>query len=1342
MRSRSSSRATPRPSPQPSPNPSPHPSPQLAALSSPEPSPTSSANSANSSYSPTSSHSFSAALPPLAPLSIGDMPPSASIAPASHFNYASPPSRRVKGVFKAPATPSSTSVQSAVAAHAASSGLSYAAPQPLRRHAKASPLPTPHTLHDSPVPDGATHPRSGSLSHSGRSLPRFHMADFSDSSPSVSPNVSPSDSPRDRWHKQANGVLLSPKPPSPPLNHTNTFHRVPTPYIATPPVPPPLLSSPTSLVSRRSLNQSMAVMTAENSRDASHRDVKVIVTKGGSSVAVTVPPSPPPPSPSSSVRHAHANHVVPSFHKASSVPPHTLAPPTLPSPTHQTRTVSSPVVIHSIPSATPALSYPPALSPSSSALALLHASHVFVKSSASLLSRWQKRWLMLTQHRAPPYYRLTLYAQPGQSDPLDTLNISTTSTVTGSIDKRKQCRLCICADGKELIVDCLDVAEKTTWNLALQQAALLTHHSASAMSPTALRALSFPPSQTAAASANALTSWQQYFFHLYYALPEVGYVHSHYDAAMVKFKERFIDEEAIVRFLLSSVNEEVRRDNNKPTDHNVPQDDGSGAIYVNESAITAYLSAKFGATSLPSQLLTHALAATVQSTAPQPSLHPVPFSHTSTNPPPVVIDPINQSQLLTLPNPTVPASPSAGQLKQRFEQRLHSPGTLHHLSTLLLSSSRALSALAFRLLWLIVGNVYPPSLTSNIVQLYLASLTPTARGSSEMIASMRCLLFAQSIAQDTAGLRSSFLRPFVLPCLLSSLAFSPFSLRESTLKDVSACLLQQPNNIMAFASLPQWQTLLLALLTDIHYDVVKDIGGMDRREVSDGEEIESVTVGGESVGRIVWHEDVTMRADYQLQRSVYSYVHNMFAIVHYRAFLTVPSASSPSASSPLSFTSVLCSTLDSLFTFAGPRITTQRTAFLMLSTLLNLIDANVTKRAVLYSSDTHSADWRNLSALLSILRAYTFHCHHWIATDSDTHTYLAAQSNIRMVLYQCKFRHPSFIPFHSLLDSKPVTLDTVGVHFDEEGAAADLPLVKRVLGILEAVRVDAPSDATVHFRGCSEDDRMYLLSLYHYYVFFESSFDFLAGLQERLQMDDTINIRKLREAVVAFMEAEDAKMKRDAVTNKKLNKLPRKDSPRSSVVSDDRSNRLKTEMSRTVTASAPRDSPLQPYGTPTSKRLSITRRSEQEDRYRSPAGVRRQLHSELAKEKSTTIGSHISLPQHTPPTPDSPTHSNASSNVESAQHKRGSSDSLKTELYSKLSTRAEVQLARECSEETLVGQRQGSYVSTEKSADSDEDRSVNDEERSGSRGHKDSWSVNGAGGGDGDGLQIVLPTTP
>ena len=975
-------------------------------------------------------------------------------------------------------------------------------------------------------------------------------------------------------------------------------------------------------------------------------------------------------------------------------------------------------------------------SPSSSALALLHASHVFVKSSSSLLSRWQKRWLMLTQHRTPPCYRLTLYAQPGQSDPLDTLVISAASTVTASADKRKQCRLCINADSKELTIDCVDVAEKTAWQIALQQATLLTQQSASALSPTAPRALSFPPSST----ASALTSWQQYFFHLYYSLPEVGYVHSHYDAAMAKFKERFANEEAIVRFLLGSVKEEVRRE--KPSsDERRPSQDGAsleegGAVYVNESALTAYLSAKFGTTSLPTQLLNHALATNTPSAQHQ-QLHPVPFNHTSASaPPPVVIDPINQAQLLTTPNPLLPTSPSAGAPKQRFEQRLHSPGTLHHLSSLLLSSSPALSALAFRLLWLIVGNVYPPSLTSSIVQLYVASLAPKARGSSEMITSMRCLLFAQSIEQDTVGLRSSFFRPFVLPCLLSSLALSSFSLRESTLKDLAACLLQQPNNIMAFACLPQWQTLLLSLLTDVHYDVVKDIGGLHRAEASDGEEIESVTVGGESVGRIVWHEDVTMRADYQQQRSVYSYVHNMFAVIHYRAFLTVPSAASPTASSSLSFNTLLCSTLDSLFTFAGPRITTQRTALLMLSTLLNLIDANITKRSVLNSSDTHSADWRNLSALLAILRAYAFHCHHWIATDSDTHTYVTQQSNIRMVLYQCKFRHPSFTPFQSLLDSKPPTADLVGVHFDEEGAAADLPLVRRVLAILEALRLDVPPDGTAHFRGCSEEDRLYLSSLHHYYLFFESSHAFLAGLQERLQADDTINIRRLREAVIAFLEQEDAKLKREREASKKSKLLRTEGSGSRSSVSDDRASRVKLEVSRTMLA---RDSPPSSNATPT-RRISVTRRSEQEGSFRTPpAPIRRQLHSELVKEKSITVASHVSLPQHTPPSPHSLTHSNTAGK----EHKRTSSDSLtQPELYSKLSLRVGEQVRRDSSEDAQARPRQseaGSYVSTEKLDSDGEDRSINDAEQSGSRENKDSWSLNV--NGDSYALQVV-PFTP
>ena len=1270
---------------------------------------------------------------------------SASIAPASHFSYASPPSRRLKAITKSPASP----LLSRHATRTPQPVFSGSITQPARRRPpKPSPpaTPTSSSLSNDTliVSDIASLSRADSHSHShsglsAAALPRFHMADFDDS-PSASPSPSPSPSSSDRRHKPAMGTSC--KPPSPPLNNTNTFYR-PPPAQRLSAQPVPLLhSSPNSLVSRRSLQQSMAVLHAEPGGDAK----AVLLTKSGSSIAVILPPSPPPPSPSSSTSavRLHSHHSSPTVHTslAANAPPalskgasmpahlHTNPPPQLPSAAQPNRTVSSPVVI-AIPSASPKLPGPAPLSPSSSALSLLHASHVFVRSSTSLLARWQKRWLMLTQHRAQPYYRLTLYSQPGQSDPLDNLTITTSTTVSGSADKRKQCRLTVCADGKELTIDCLDVAERNTWHLALQQAALLTYHSASALSPTALRALSFPPAPTATGNGSALTSFQQYFFHLYYALPEVGYVHSHYDAAMAKFKERFVDEEAIVRYLLESVQEEARRD--KPSEQT---DDSGAAIYVNQSAITAYLSVKFETTTLPSLLLTHALASTRSASLPTP--HPVPYSHTANTLPPVVIDPINQAQLLTGASLAVPASPSAGPQKQRFEQRLHSAGTLHHLSSLLLLSSPALSAVTFRLLWLLLGNVYPSSLTCSIVQLYLASLTSEARGSSEMIASLRCLLFGQSIAQDAFGLRSNFLRPSVLPCLLSSLACSSFSLRDATLKDLAACLLQQSNNILALASLPHWQTLLLQLLTDVHYDVVKDIGGLDKREASDGEEIESVTAEGESVGRIVWHEDVTTRADYAPQRSVYSYVHNMFAIVHYRAFLTVAS------SSPLSFTSLLCATLDALFTSAGPRVATQRTAFLLLTTLLNLIDANVAKRCVLQSTSAQSADWRNLSALLSVLRAYTFYCHHWIATDGDySHAYVGAQQPpaVRMVLYQCKFRHPSFVPFHALLDARPVKLDTVGVHFDEEGAAADLPLVKRALRILQAVRLDAPPEATERFRAASDEDRAYLQSLHQHYTVFEASVDFLAGLQERLQMDDTINIRRLSEAVLAFIEAEEAKAKRDG--GRKSHKLapaaPKKDSPRGSVL-DERGSRSNLEVSRTATATTPRGS-TPSYSTPVNKRMSVTRGSEL-GRYSSPAspaGVRRQLHSELAREKSTTLASHVSLPQRTPS--DSPRHSAALSTTESAPvHKRASSDSL-PDAYSKLSLTAtdEQQLTREHSGDAADGQRQGSFVSTEK-LDSDEDRSVNEaDERSGS---KNSWSINGPAGGEADGLQVGPPCTP
>ena len=574
------------------------------------------------------------------------MPPSASVAPASHFNYSTPTSRRVVAVTKGPTSPSHSSNLAAHPIRPATPAIPQS-PRTPRQHTKQTPPSTPSTPKGPHAADGRGHARSASHSSSAHTptLPRFHVFDFNDASPSVSPKASPT-SPKDTWQSQA-GPLSPYKPPSPTLNHTNTFYRMPTTYTAVTPTPAPLLSPTNRFVSGRSLDQLMAAAAAESSM--------VVVNRSSSSMSVYLPPPPSPSSrPLSPSFSTRSSHYAPSLNKAPSLPSHTLAlPPLLPSPARQVRTVSSPVVKHSAPSAPPPLSGPPAPTSPSSALAVLHASHVFVKTSSSLLSRWQKRWLMLTQHRSSPFYRLALYTQPGQAYSLDTLHISTSSTVTGSTDRRKQCRLTIRAGKKELIIDCVNVAEKTAWSTALKQAALLTHHSASALSPTASRALSFPP-PSSTATASALTSWQQFFFHLYYALPEVGYVHARYDAAMAKFRERFIDEQAIVRFLLDTVKEEARRE--QSTDTTAPHEDG--AVYVNESPITAYLSAKFGTTSLPTQLLNHALADNNTTAATHSLQHPAPSSDTRAVTAPINIDPINQAQLLTAPGPAVPTSPS------------------------------------------------------------------------------------------------------------------------------------------------------------------------------------------------------------------------------------------------------------------------------------------------------------------------------------------------------------------------------------------------------------------------------------------------------------------------------------------------------------------------------------------------------------------------------------------------------------------------------------------------------------------------------------------------------------
>ena len=684
-----------------------------------------------------------------------------------------------------------------------------------------------------------------------------------------------------------------------------------------------------------------------------------------------------------------------------------------------------------------------------------------------------------------------------------------------------------------LSLDTLTPADRTQWLLSLQQAILLTQHAAAMSAQSAsVQPLIFPTSPSPSpkssngagdgAEASSMSPFQAYFFHLHYNLPEVGYTHTQYDHALTQFRTSFPTHEAILHFLLEQLPEEEKavREARAGAGPGTDADDDAAVraaahshqLHINEASMTAWLSLKFGATSLPSTLLAHTLSVAAQSqqsaSLAHTLLHPNVFSTASPPPTPsIIVDPITQTQVLLTPHSQPP--PTAHVAVGTFHQKIHSSATLHHLSPLLYSTSPARSALSFRLLWLLLANVYPPPVASAIFTTYLAQATPAVQGSDDMSATLRALLFAPLVHQQPGmvGLRTPFLRPYVLPPLFSCLSHAPFTLRAVALKDISSCLLN-PANVSCLASLPSWQSSLLSLLTDVHYSVVRDIGGLDRRDsptFDEGEEV-AIEVAGVVHGRLVWHEDVTSREDYAPQRAVYQYAHNIFAVVHYRTFLTSPS-----------FPTLFASTLDQLFTFGGPRISTQRTAVLLLHTLLNLVDRNVSKRAIMTSCNTQAVEWRNFAALLSIVRVYVFLCHQWTATDNDTHTYTSPASHIRFVVYHCKFRHPAFVPFaHLMQTTASAASDTLGVHFDDEWAATDAPLIQRVLGIMQELKLDEPPPPNAY----SEVDRQQLQALYAQFCFFDAALEFLLALQGR-----THAVKPLREAVVHFLEEEGRKAK-------------------------------------------------------------------------------------------------------------------------------------------------------------------------------------------------------------------------
>ncbi len=134
---------------------------------------------------------------------------------------------------------------------------------------------------------------------------------------------------------------------------------------------------------------------------------------------------------------------------------------------------------------------------------------------------------------------------------------------------------------------------------------------------------------------------------------------------------------------------------------------------------------------------------------------------------------------------------------------------------------------------------------------------------------------------------------------------SPYHSRVVTLKSVNALFLQNPANCELIRKTSFWQHWLFSLLTDLNFH--------------------DVFAGSKDMSLL---ENLTVHANSSLLKQVYAYTMNVFTMIHHDAFLTLPSPQ---------FYTALCSSIDSVPSFAGQNIKSQAIARCLLAAVATYV---------------------------------------------------------------------------------------------------------------------------------------------------------------------------------------------------------------------------------------------------------------------------------------------------------------------------------------------------------------------------------------------------------------------
>lgn len=352
---------------------------------------------------------------------------------------------------------------------------------------------------------------------------------------------------------------------------------------------------------------------------------------------------------------------------------------------------------------------------------------------------------------------------------------------------------------------------------------------------------------------------------------------------------------------------------------------------------------------------------------------------------------------------------------------LHSKEFIRHVCAVFIAADRTAHGLAVRLLWVLFRGIMNKADAAKEFAQFMEIHCSGVKFNMEIKNALLAILLQTpaKVVDTTDKLTVSFYMPVHNPstwqALLVALKISDFPTRKAALEDVNTILHDNFENCRSLRRNEKWQSWIYEILTDVPKNKNADA----------------------------------------VLKTVFAYCINVVTLIHYQYFMKKPY-----------FAEVLMSSLYRLHNFGASSSECQRVGGTMLAALSSKLGAQHKN----FSSDKDAVDWKNLYSLTRIIRKFVFQSAWWqsgnTAWEADapgapavapTAAVDPAASPVKvvpkMIKHEFVLSRARVAKGDRTFDDSPMEPTEQGLHWTDEGKAADVALVVKVADLFKALRL-------------------------------------------------------------------------------------------------------------------------------------------------------------------------------------------------------------------------------------------------------------------------------------------------